>query len=148
MEVAVRFIQVKTSEGVKPKNGIRDYSFHANLKSNVDDRAFYAWIALAEKKGGFEPHFYIFNHKEINKFDDTSLDSYQKTDNQKITLHIDGEGKVTNRGRIRDFKCFDEFYDNFEKLYMGVEMVEVAKQNVSSGSLDNYEESVLKYFKK
>ena len=116
----MRFIQVKTSEGISAKrSNKRSYSFHAKLRSNIDPRAFYAWIALVptDDPNIVEPHFYIFHHTEIGKFDNLDLPSYQKTDNQKTTLHIDGTGKITNKGRKHSFDCFnDEFYDNFDKL--------------------------------
>lgn len=118
LKIETRFIQVKTSEGVKDRNGERKYSFHAKLRSNVDNRSFYAWIALLPKKEGmYEPHCYIFNHKEISKFDDLSLPSYQQTDNQKTTLRINHDGKVVNKGRKHNYAYFNEdFHNNFDKL--------------------------------
>lgn len=121
LKVEVRFIQVKASAGIKTKKGTtRSYSFHAKLRSNIDDRAFYVWIALTEISGKYEPHFYIFNHKEISKFDNLELDSYQKTDNQKTTLHINEKGEVLNKGRKHNYDCFADFHNNFNKLDMGV----------------------------
>lgn len=111
-----RFIQVKTSEGEKLKN-MRKYSFHAKLRSNVDSRTFYTWIALKQKsrKNGFTPFFYIFHHSDINRFDNLNLRSYEKTDNQKIELRIDGKGNILNQGRKYNFSCFNsEFKDNFK----------------------------------
>ncbi len=117
----VRFIQVKASEGIPSKQGIhiRNYSFHAKLRSNVDPRAFYVWIALTPlplEGADFVPHFYVFHHKDISRFDNLGLDSYQLTDNQKTTLRIDHQGNVLNRGRKHDYSCFKEFYNNFEVL--------------------------------
>lgn len=114
----VRFLQVKTSKGVPAKiEGARSYSFHAKLRSNVDNRAFYVWIALVGEKKETVAHYYVFHHAEINKFDDLNLDSYQRTDNQKTTLHIDRSGKVLNKGRKHDYNCFnDNFYDNLNKF--------------------------------
>ncbi len=122
LEVVTRFIQVKTSAGKATKKpDIRDYSFHAKLRSNVDDRAFYAWIALVKKDDKYTPHFYFFHHSEIALFDDLSIPSYQETDNQKTTLRIDDDGVVQNEGRLYDYGCFnDDFHDNFEKLAMGI----------------------------
>ena len=136
LKVKVRFVQVKTSEGIEvPGNQrsnptmratrdyidvIRAYSFHAKLRSNIDKRSFYAWIALIPVADKLEPHYYIFHHKEIDRFDDLTLPSYQKTDNQKITLRIDSKGNVRNqRGPKHDFSCFKEFHnklDRFEQL--------------------------------
>ena len=115
----MRFVQVKTSEGIKRSQpDERSYSFHAKLRSNIDPRAFYAWIALVPTIDEIlEPHFYIFHHSEINRFDNLKLESYQGTDNQKTTLHIDAEGRVLNRGRIHSYDCFnDDFHNNFKKL--------------------------------
>ena len=98
LSIKTRFIQVKAND-----NKSRSYSFHAKLRSNVDKRSFYSWIALTNKSGGrYTPHFYIFNHSEISGFDNSELDSYQKTDNQKTTLRIDGQGNVLNLGRNHD----------------------------------------------
>lgn len=122
LEIIVRFIQVKASEGElkNPKKpDVRSYSFHAKLRSNVDDRAFYAWIALTPGREKDIPHFYIFGHKEISRFDDVNLPSYQKTDNQKTTLRINEEGEVVTKGRKYDYSCFNnDFYNNFDKLEM------------------------------
>lgn len=113
-----RFVQVKASEGVfKTKAGYRSFSFHAKLRSNVDDRAFYAWVAIFKEGGRPIPYFYIFNHKEIDRFDDLNLASYQETDNQKTTLRISPDGKVINKGRRHNYDCFNEdFLNNFDKL--------------------------------
>ncbi len=114
----VRFIQVKTSEGVPHcKEGVRSYSFHAKLRSNIGKNSFYAWIAVTEdKEGNKMPHFYIFHHTEINKFDNLSLPSYRITDNQKTTLHIRYDGSVLNKGIKYSYDCFKEFHNNFDKL--------------------------------
>ena len=118
LKFLTRYIQVKTSEGKARKNG-RDYSFHAKLRSNIGEYSYYTWIAVMEENGKKLPHYYIFHHTEIAKFDDLNLDSYQKTDNQKTTLRIDKAGRVLNKARIqgRSFECFnDDFYNNFDKL--------------------------------
>jgi len=115
----VRFVQAKTSEGIDGRtDDERQYSFHAKLRSNIDPRAFYAWIALTDdgEDGLHKPHFYIFHHSDIDKFDDLNLDSYQRTDNQKTTLRINREGNVLNRGRKHNFDCFRDFHNNFGAL--------------------------------
>lgn len=115
----VRFVQAKTSEGIEGRtDDERQYSFHAKLRSNIDSRAFYAWIALTDDGEGelHKPHFYIFHHSDIAQFDDLSLDSYQRTDNQKTTLRINREGEVLNQGRKHNFDCFRHFHDNFDAL--------------------------------
>ena len=131
----VRYLQVKTSEGVpqkakKPRYpGAKDYSFRAKLRHNVDPRSFYLWVAIMEdekqegkKSEDRKPFFYIFRNDEINKFDDTSLPSYQYSDNQKTTLRIDTtNGKVLNKAKKegRSYDFFNdpkEFFENFDKL--------------------------------
>ena len=121
----VRYLQVKTSEGVaqkakKPRHpGAKEYSFHAKLRHNVDPRSFYIWVAILDNR---KPSFYIFRNDEIDKFDDTSLPSYQDSDNQKTTLRIDTTtGQVLNQAKIqgRSYSYFNnpnEFFDNFDKL--------------------------------
>lgn len=120
LEFVVRFVQVKTSEGIPRDSSLnrRTYSFHAKLRSNIDPRSFYVWIALIPSDNKeLKPHFYIFHHTDINKFDNLDLESYQGTDNQKTSLHIDENGLVLNKGRMYDFTCFNNnFYNNFEKL--------------------------------
>lgn len=121
LEVRTRFIQVKTSEGVEKVDGKEEihYSFHAKLRSNVDDRSFYVWIALIRENGKPTPHYYIFGHREIKRFDDLSLDSYQKTDNQKTTLRINADGTVLNKGKKYNYSAFNkDFHNNFEKFEM------------------------------
>ena len=125
----VRFIQVKTSEGKinkkrKKKTSERDYSFRVKLRSNIDPRSFYAWIALVPTDEGImEPHCFIFRHDEANKFDNLELDTYQKKDNPKTTLHINKEGRVIKKGRTHSYDCFnDDFYNNFEKLDEPIEV--------------------------
>lgn len=121
LEIAVRFIQAKTSVGVDEgrQDGGHSYSFHAKLRSNVDEKAFYAWIALVGERKKYIPHFFIFNHTEICKFDDINLKSYQGTDNQKTELPINEHGEVLKEGRKYDYSCFnDDFHNNFDKLYM------------------------------
>ena len=112
LEFITRFIQAKASAGIEINSAIRAYSFHAKLRSNVDDRSFYVWMAFRDMI--LPPFFYIFSHKSINRFDNLALDSYQKTDNQKTTLRIDREGRVLNEGRKHNYDCFnDMFRDNF-----------------------------------
>ena len=114
----VRFLQVKASKGISSKKkDIKNYSFHAKLRSNVDKRSFYVWVALIEEKEKTIAHYYIFHHEEVNKFDNLNLDSYQKTDNQKTDLRIDSSGKIVKKGRKYNYDCFnDDFYDNFDKF--------------------------------
>lgn len=117
VDIAVRFIQVKTSEGIPKDETTRTYSFHAKLRSNIGKNSYYCWIPITRNdKGHKKPHYFIFHHTEINKFDDLNLDCYQITDNQKTNLHIDRNGNVLNKGRKYSYDCFEEFYNNFDKL--------------------------------
>lgn len=118
MNFIFRCLQVKTSEGISNDNSKhphRKYSFHAKLRSNVDERSYYAWIALVQEGKKKIPYYYLFNHAEISKFDDLTIDSYQKTDNQKTTLRITKEGEVINRSKKYDFSYFNhQFHNDFE----------------------------------
>jgi outer membrane protein assembly factor BamE (lipoprotein component of BamABCDE complex) len=58
-------------------------------------------------------HYYIFNTRDISKFDDILIDAYQVTDNQKISLRIDINGNVINKGVKYDYQCFKDFHNNF-----------------------------------
>ena len=126
VDILTKFIQVKTSEGVV-KNGNREYSFHAKLRSNVGPNSYYCWIAVVKKDGKKIPHFYIFHHTEINKFDDLNIDSYQVTDNQKTAITINESGIVTKKGRKYSYECFKEFHDNFEKFDPNYKLVPIIK---------------------
>lgn len=125
LEVIVRFLQVKTSEGkLKNKNkpDEKEYSFHAKLRSNVDDRTFYVWIALVQKDEEYTPYFYIFNHRDLSSFDNLNLPTYQMHDNQKVEIKINNDGRVlkkTRKGYNYDWDRFNrEFLNNFSALEM------------------------------
>ena len=117
----VRFIQVKTSEGVRSGKNVDKFSFHAKLRHHVDPRTFYVWIAVHPGEQGERIDkkrlcYYVFRYKDVEKFDNIKLPSYQKTDNQKTTLRIDSECVVKNKGRKHNYDCFRKFLDNFEIL--------------------------------
>ena len=95
---------------------LKSYKFHAKLRSNIDPRAYYAWIAMIPQNGVLIPHYYIFHHHEINNFNNLDLDCFQKTDNQNIHLTIDKEGNVVTKGSKHKYNCFKKFHNNFEKL--------------------------------
>ncbi len=103
-----RYIQVKTSEGINDS-----YSFHPKIRYDMNGRIFYVWIAVIDKSN---LHYYIFNTKDVEKFDDISIDTYQITDNQKTSLRIDKEGNILNKGKKYNYDCFREFHNNFECL--------------------------------
>jgi hypothetical protein len=108
IKLLTRAIQVKTSEG---KNG--NYSFHPKIRYDMNGRIFYVWIAVIDKKN---LHYYIFNTKDVKKFDDISIDTYQITDNQKTSLRINANGEVLNKGKKHSYSCFKKFHNNFACL--------------------------------
>ena len=85
----------------------------------MGDDVFYVWIAVFNSaKGDKRCYYYIFNTKDVSKFDNTSIDTYQITDNQKTTLRIRKvDGAVVNNGRIYDYNCFNnQFFFDFDCL--------------------------------
>ncbi len=120
LQMIVRFIQVKTSEGVSGgKNpDIKNFSFHAKIRYHLSDyRMFYVWIAKTDNDN---VHFYVFKPDDVARFDDLSLASYQTTDNQKTTLRIDDKGAVHNKAQkvegqsAKDYGAFEAFLNNFD----------------------------------
>ncbi len=118
LNVITRHLQVKTSEGIPTKKANeKNFSFHPKIRYDMGDTVFYVWIAVFPSKIGKICHFYIFNTKDVSLFDDTTLDTYQITDNQKTTLKIRDTGEVINKGKKYSYSCFnDKFYMNFEAL--------------------------------
>lgn len=113
LRMLVRYIQVKTSEGVDlaGRTDRKKFSFHPKIRYHLKDgRVFYVWIAVFNKD---IIHFYVFKTQDVSKFDDINLDTYQITDNQKTELTINREGEITKKGRIHDYSVFDEFRNNF-----------------------------------
>lgn len=119
LEVVSRYLQVKTSEGIEieGEKDKRDFSFHPKIRYNMGKEVFYVWIAVFDNKDDKKAHFYILNTKDVEKFDNINLATYQITDNQKTTLTIRTDGVVMNRGRIYDYSCFnDRFYNDWGAL--------------------------------
>ncbi len=119
LNVISRYLQVKTSEGKgSPKNpDEKKFSFHPKIRYDMGDDVFYVWIAVFNNKLDKKCHFYIFNTKDVSKFDDISIDTYQITDNQKTELTITKEGIVTKKGAKYDYSCFNtQFFMNFDVL--------------------------------
>ncbi|MCL2063825.1 MAG: hypothetical protein FWG98_05585 [Candidatus Cloacimonetes bacterium] len=122
LNVISKYLQVKTSEGIPTNDSsIRDFSFHPKIRYDMGHNVFYIWIAVFENDNEDTQskicHFYVFNTKDVDRFDNTSLPTYQITDNQKTTLRINKNGKVLNQGVKYDYSCFNEdFYNNFEKI--------------------------------
>lgn len=119
LNVISRYLQVKTSEGIDSSTNPNEkkFSFHPKIRYNMGNNVFYVWIAIFNNKIDKKCHFYIFNTKDVSKFDDTMIDAYQITDNQKTTLTITKEGIVTTQGTKYDYSCFNkEFYMNFDIL--------------------------------
>jgi hypothetical protein len=120
LSVVSKYLQVKTSEGVTTNDSnIRMFSFHPKIRYDMGSDVFYVWIAVFDSPIRDDKfcHFYIFNTTDVKKFDNTDIDTYQITDNQKTSLRIDTDGRVLNQGRIYDFNCFNElFFNNFKVL--------------------------------
>lgn len=121
LEVISRYLQVKTSEGIKTRmKDVRKFSFHPKIRYNTGKEVFYVWIAIFDDYKEKICHFYIFNTKDVEKFDNINLDTYQITDNQKTELPIRRDGKVLKRGTLvtgYDYSVFNtKFYNNFGAL--------------------------------
>ena len=83
----------------------------------MGDEMFYVWIAVFDDTEEKRCHFYIFNTKDVEKFDNINLDCYQVTDNQKTDLTINVNGFVTKQGSIYSYSCFnDRFYNDWGAL--------------------------------
>ncbi len=121
LRVISRYLQVKTSEGVKTKkDDVRKFSFHPKIRYNMGNEVFYVWIAVFDEKYEKRCHFYILNTKDVEKFDNINLDTYQITDNQKTELPIRKDGVVLKKGSATtgyDYSIFNtKFYNDFKAL--------------------------------
>jgi uncharacterized protein YxjI len=64
------------------------------------------------------------NTKDVKKFDNINLPTYQITDNQKTTLKINKNGVVLNKGKDYDCSCFNaRFYNDWNALEIEREQV-------------------------
>lgn len=119
LRIISRYLQVKTSEG-KPTNNynIKKFSFHPKIKYDTGYDVFYVWIAVFEEKDIKRCYYYIFNSKDVCKFDNIKLDTYQITDNQKTELPIRNDGAVIKNSKIGyDYSIFNnQFFNNFNIL--------------------------------
>lgn len=121
LQVISRYLQVKTSEGIATdKEDVRKFSFHPKIRYNMGSEVFYVWIAIFEGNKEKICHFYILNTKDVEKFDNIQLDTYQITDNQKTELPIKKNGVVLKKGATStgyDYSVFNtKFYNNFGAL--------------------------------
>ncbi len=120
LNVVSRYLQVKTSEGIeiKSKKDVRKFSFHPKIRYDMGHEMFYVWIAVFEERDDKRCHFYIFNTKDVVKFDNVELDTYQITDNQKTELPIRNDGAVLKKSNLGyDYDLFNrKFYNNFNVL--------------------------------
>ena len=125
LKITSRYLQVKTSEGKDKSKNERDFSFHPKIRYDMGNDVFYVWIAVFSKeflKKQTEQienpiiHFYIFNTKDVDKFDNINLPTYQITDNQKTTLTINKTGEILNNGKKHNYSCFAIFHNNFNCL--------------------------------
>ncbi|MDR2526784.1 MAG: hypothetical protein LBC92_02845 [Rickettsiales bacterium] len=125
LQVVSKYLQVKTSEGIKV-NGkdYRMFSFHPKIRYNMENM-YYVWIAVFNDNRSADNtneiknpivHFYIFETKDVKKFDDFNLDTYQITDNQKTSLKINKNGEILDKGIKYNYDCFKEFCNNFKIL--------------------------------
>ncbi len=121
LTVVSRYLQVKTSEGIKTsKKDIRNFSFHPKIRYIMGKEVFYVWIAIFDEGHEKRCHFYILNTKDVEKFDNLNLDTYQITDNQKTELPIKNTGEVLKKGSQLtgyDYSIFNKkFYNDFKAL--------------------------------
>ena len=125
LRMLVRFIQVKTSEGVNDKKHTdrKKFSFHPKIRYHLNDgRIFYVWISVFDEDN---INFYIFKTEDVSKFDNIFLDTYQKTDNQKTELTINDKGEITKRGTKHNYSVFKEFKNNFSLFDKIIDKVDV-----------------------
>ena len=121
LKMLVRFIQVKTSEGVKAnraKSGedAKKFSFHPKIRYHLkDSRVFYAWIQVWDKET-HDINYYIFKTSDVARFDNLELPTYQVTDNQKTELPITKDGEVIKESKKYNYDVFEEFKNNFDCL--------------------------------
>ena len=115
-----RYLQIKTSEGIETQTeNIRNFSFHPKIRYDMGSDVFYVWIAIFENIETDDKicFFYIFNTADVSKFDNTSIDTYQITDNQKTSLKINNKGEVLSKGVKYNYDCFNNvFFMNFDRL--------------------------------
>jgi hypothetical protein len=119
LEVALRYLLVKTSEGIEieGKTDQRKFSFYPKIRYDMGKEVFYVWIAVFDNQKEKTCHFYILNTKDVERFDNIKLPTYQITDNQKTTLTIRNDGAVLNRGKIYNYDCFNNrFYNDWGAL--------------------------------
>lgn len=121
LQVVSRYLQVKTSEGIATdKEDVRKFSFHPKIRYNMGNEVFYVWIAVFDEGKEKICHFYILNTKDVEKFDNIKLDTYQITDNQKTELPIRKDGVVLKKGTAStgyDYSVFNtRFYNDFGAL--------------------------------
>ena len=121
LKMLVRFIQVKTSEGIeaktkKKKEEIKNFSFHPKIRYHLaDSRVFYVWIQVWDQDT-HDINYYIFKTEDVKHFDNLQIPTYQVTDNQKTTLRINKKGEVLNKSKTYDYSVFERFHNNFECL--------------------------------
>ena len=119
LTVISRYLQVKTLEGIaiRDKEDSRQFSFHPKIRYDMGKDVFYIWIAVFDTQHDKKAHFYIFNTKDVKRFDNISLATYQITDNQKTSLVIRNDGTVLTEGTVHSYACFNErFYNDWGAL--------------------------------
>lgn len=74
---------------------------------------------MFDTKQDKKAYFYIFNTKDVEKFDNINLPTYQITDNQKTSLLTRNDGTVLTEGKTHSYSCFNErFYNDWNALEM------------------------------
>ena len=121
LKMLVRFIQVKTSEGIDTKptrsgEEVKKFSFHPKIRYHLADcRVFYVWIQVWDTDT-HDINYYIFKTSDVARFDDLQIPTYQVTDNQKTELPINRKGEVLKQGRKHDYSAFKDFLNDFDCL--------------------------------
>jgi len=126
LQVISRYLQVKTSEGIATKKkNVRKFSFHPKIRYDMGKEVFYVWIAVFDERSEKKCHFYILNTKDVIKFDNINLPTYQVTDNQKTELPINNNGYVLKKGTTAtgyDYTVFNtRFHNDFGALEIEIE---------------------------
>jgi hypothetical protein len=121
LQVVSRYLQVKTSEGITTKKkNVKKFSFHPKIRYDMGNEVFYVWIAVFDEKSEKRCQFYILNTKDVVKFDNINLPTYQVTDNQKTELPIRNDGHVLKKGSTAtgyDYTVFNtRFHNDFGAL--------------------------------
>lgn len=134
LKIIIRYLIVETSEGIATDDeNIRKFSFHPKIRYNFGDNFFYVWIAIFDTVKEKKCHYYILNTKDVEKFDNINLPTYQITDNQKTELPIRNDGVVIKKSSSNtgyDYSVFNtRFYNDFSALEIELNNSKVKKKS-------------------